>query len=71
MDVKIIHLHLFPTVSATAQAKMLSKEAIAGTTTKNFLPVDEAVKNVLVLGSNACIIFVKPVIAVLCDVIID
>ena len=50
---------------------MQSKEAIAGTTTKHFLPVNEALQNLLVLGDNALIIFAKPVIAVLCNVIID
>lgn len=58
-------------VWATSQPQMWSEEAIAGTTTQHLLPIDEALKNLLVFGDNAFIIFAKPIVAVLCNVIID
>jgi hypothetical protein len=72
MDAKIIYTaSLQYKCGHQHSQKMQSKEAIAGTATKHFLPVNEALQNFLVLGDNALIIFAKPVIAVLRNVIID
>lgn len=81
MDAKIIytaslqykceHRHSQKMLNIGTAKKMQSKEAIAGTATKHFLPVNEALQNFLVLGDNALIIFAKPAIAVLRNVVID
>lgn len=53
------------------QQKLWSSEAIAGTTSKHLVPVDEALKKLLVLGNDALIILAKPIVAILCNVIVD
>uniref|UniRef100_A0A0A8Y1K3 Uncharacterized protein n=1 Tax=Arundo donax TaxID=35708 RepID=A0A0A8Y1K3_ARUDO len=71
MDVKIIYISCLQLSVSNGTAGDVVKRKHCWDHHLAFPPVDEALENLLILGGDALIIFAKPIITVLCNVIID